>query len=231
MTILRQRSFDYGGGGAERIFSTDADIIGFEAYVMVERASGSWPRCVVGFVDRERTTYAGVVFRSSGSNNWVEGFSWWDDKIVLSSFVPNKWYKVRLILDRSRDTFSVWINDEFKKTNILTNKSRRVEAIELGASFGFRCYFDNVKVFTLVHNENPTPSSQPETQPTPSTQPQPASQPATQPAPATQPTPSVPPQSAPQSAPAETLGLLIGAMISVAIIILAIAILYSRRKV
>lgn len=209
MTILRQRSFDYGGGGAERIFSTDADIIGFEAYVMVERASGSWPRCVVGFVDRERTTYAGVVFRSSGSNNWVEGFSWWDDKIVLSSFVPNKWYKVRLILDRSRDTFSVWINDEFKKTNILTNKSRRVEAIELGASFGFRCYFDNVKVFTLVHNENPTPSSQPETQPTP----------------------SVPPQSAPQSAPAETLGLLIGAMISVAIIILAIAILYSRRKV
>jgi hypothetical protein len=218
-------------GGAERLFSTDADIIGFEAYVMVESASGSWPRCVVGFVDRERTTYAGVVFTSSGKSNWVEGVSWWDHKIALSSFLPNKWYKVRLILDRSRDTFSVWVNDELRETNILTDKSRRVEAIELGASSGFRCYFDNVKVFTLVHVENPPPSSQPETQPTPSTQPQPASQPATQPAPATQPTPSAPTQSAPQSAPAETGGLLIGAMISIAIIILAIAILYSRRKV
>jgi hypothetical protein len=136
-------------GGAERFFDTDASIIGFEAYVMVEKASGSWPRCTVGFVDRGRTTYTGVVFLGSDSSNWVEGYSWWDHRIVLSSFSPNKWYKVRLILDRSRDTFSVWINDELGATNILTDKSRRVDTIELGASSGYRCYFDNVKVFAL----------------------------------------------------------------------------------
>jgi hypothetical protein len=50
-------------------------------------------------------------------------------------------------------------------------------------------------------------------------------------APAPQPAPQPAPSPTPQPAPAETGGLLIGAMISAAIVILAIAIFYSRRKV
>jgi hypothetical protein len=140
------KSFRLWEGGAERLFKTDAKIIGFEVYVMIESVDVKSGRCTIGFVDEERTVYTGLEF--SGTAGDIIGVSWWDHKYI-TKFVTDKWYKVRLVLDRSTDNFSVWIDDELKEKKIATKNSYRINGIELGATSGFRCYYDDLKVFEI----------------------------------------------------------------------------------
>jgi len=61
------------------------------------------------------------------------------------------WYKVRVVLDRSANTFSVWVNDELKVSNVKTTKTN-ITGLELSSAWaGVTCYFDDVKVFTMEY--------------------------------------------------------------------------------
>jgi len=161
---------------AERHFDSTARVIGFEAYMMAEGYPQSDVDGVgsVGFWNREKDTwgkyYVTVAFRSN--KYLVVGFindTGVSDYKEIQPYVPDTWYKVKVILDRSTSTFSVWINDELKVSGINTQETYDINALEVSSAWGgVRCYFDDVRVFTV--EETPdfsisiTPSSQSVTQ-------------------------------------------------------------------
>jgi len=118
----------------ERRFSTDAKVIGFEAYVMVESYHSEEFSATVGFWNREKATwgkyYATVEFTS---DRYIRASSFTGEAQNLQPYAPNTWYKVKLVLDRSTNTFSVWINDELKASNLKTAESYDINALQLAS--------------------------------------------------------------------------------------------------
>jgi len=157
---------------AERHFDSTARVIGFEAYMMAEGYPQSDVDGVgsVGFWNREKDTwgkyYVTVEFRSN--KYLVVGFI--NDAGVLDHkeiqpYVPGTWYKVKVILDRSTSTFSVWINDELKVSGIKTQGTYDINALEVSSAWGeVRCYFDDVRVFTVEETPDFSVSASPSSQ-------------------------------------------------------------------
>jgi uncharacterized membrane protein len=68
----------------------------------------------------------------------------------LQPYTPGRWYKVRVVLDRSANTFSVRIDDELKASNVKTANTNDINALEVSSAWGVvACYFDDIKVFTI----------------------------------------------------------------------------------
>gem|GEM_PF-1886280 len=144
---------------AEKRFSTAARMIGFEAYMMAE----SYPQNPVsthagvgsvGFWNRDEATwgkyYVTVAFRADGYLvvHFINDAGAEED-IELQPYTPGMWYKVRVVLDRSANTFSVWINDELKASNVKITETN-INGLEVSSAWaGVTCYFDDVKVFTV----------------------------------------------------------------------------------
>jgi len=134
----------------ERHFSTDASVIGFEAYVMVEDYHSNEFSATVAFWNREKATwgkyYATIEFTS---DRYIQARGLIDTK-KLQTYVPYTWYKIKLVLDRSTNTFSVWINDELKASGIKTADTYEIDALQLASRWGgVQCYYDDVRVFTI----------------------------------------------------------------------------------
>jgi hypothetical protein len=72
----------------------------------------------------------GVAFRDDGYlvvkfSTSTPGTLWYGEDVKeLQPYTPGTWYKVKVILDRSTSTFSVWINDELKASGIKTKDTR-----------------------------------------------------------------------------------------------------------
>jgi|ECHhosMinimDraft_1075155.scaffolds.fasta_scaffold00686_3 hypothetical protein len=109
----------------------------------------------VGFWNREKATwgkyYVTVAFR--GNEYLAVEFindAGIEDIKELQPYTPGTWYKVRVILDRSTNTFSVWINDELKALGIKTTDTYDINALEDSSAWAeVPCYFDEIKVFTV----------------------------------------------------------------------------------
>jgi hypothetical protein len=134
----------------EKRFSTNAEIIGFEAYVMGQRHQSQYTSCSVNFWNKEKGIwgkyYASVEFTSDR----IRATSPTGVSVYLQDYISNRWYKIRLVLDRSTNTFSVWIDDVLKASNLRTAESYDVNALALSSGWaGVKCYFDDVKVFIL----------------------------------------------------------------------------------
>jgi len=156
---------------AEKRFSTTARMIGFEAYMMAE----SYPQNPVsthasvgsvGFWNRDEATwgkyYVTVAFRADGYLvvHFINGAGAEED-IELQPYTPGIWYKVRVVLDRSANRFSVWVNDELKASNVKITETN-INGLEVSSAWaGVTCYFDDVKVFTAEQMAlSPSVSSQ-----------------------------------------------------------------------
>ncbi|MDH7477398.1 MAG: hypothetical protein QHH17_03330 [Candidatus Bathyarchaeota archaeon] len=134
----------------ERHFSSDAEVIGFEAYVMVEDCNPEQISATVGFWNRDMGPwgkyYATVEFAENGlirASSFVEA-------VDIEPYVPDVWYKIKLILDRSANKFSVWVNDEIKASNINTAQTYDMDALQLASRLAeVQCYYDDVKVFEV----------------------------------------------------------------------------------
>jgi len=150
---------------AERRFTTTARVIGFEAYIMVEgqplfKVTGLGS---IGFWNREKATwgkyYVDVAFMSDGylAVHFIDDAG--NDKVKeLQPYTPGRWYKVKVVLDRSANTFSVWIDDELKALNVKTANTYDINALEVASAWGVvKCYFDDIKVFTVEEQSSPLP--------------------------------------------------------------------------
>jgi hypothetical protein len=135
----------------EKRFYTDAEIIGFEAYVRVESYPSTHNSASIAFWNKEKATwgknYAGVVFTSDRN---ICAFSPTNGYVCLQIYYPNTWYKIRLVLNRPTNTFSVWIDDVLKASNLGTVESYDVNALALASEWGgVKSYYDDVRVFIL----------------------------------------------------------------------------------
>ena len=147
----------------ERYFSTTANIIGFEAYVMVEDypyGRGEVFSVLIGFRSREREgILAYVEFMANG---YIQASSP-REREELQRYVPRTWYKIRLVLDRKDNRFLVWINDELK-ASIKAARSDEIDTLILLSAWGtVRCYFDDIRIFAMQPRPPPTTTPQPTT--------------------------------------------------------------------
>lgn len=146
------------GAGAAWPFETELPKIGFSVSVRVEEI-----RVGVGDRDNARVAFgkqidgshachwAPILFRDNGTI--ASGGQ------TLQSYVADRWYKVISIIDRSGETFSVWIDDVLLAENltVTTNQgpvtvypTSGIEAFTVGQFYnGVKVYFDDVKIFSV----------------------------------------------------------------------------------
>ena len=148
---------DWWSAVAERRFSSDSMIIGFEGYVLIEsyssKPSGTPVAARIYLWNRELATwgklYAGVDFTYDGNITARHGLG----TPTFGKWSPREWYRVKLVLDRSANTFDVWINGELVGEDISVlpeyQDTYNINALALYSDHaGVKVYFDDVKVFT-----------------------------------------------------------------------------------
>ena len=145
---------------SEHKFNSDAEVIGFEADVWAEsygtEGCGGDKTSVIrvafwnGGLDSWGRYYADVIFRHS------EG-----EEHQLTSWTPQKWYHVKVILNRKTNTYDVYINGELVADGIKAEHSdtENINAIVLTAGHAnTKVVFDNIRVFEVT-SEPSEPSS------------------------------------------------------------------------
>ncbi|RLE84941.1 MAG: hypothetical protein DRJ41_02180 [Thermoprotei archaeon] len=152
---FRLRGRDHWTCGIQRRFSSDARLIGYEFDVMIEgwgnrgkRGRGGDHADNPGFFCGECATwgayYASVLFVHRDGSIKAE------DGTLLGSWVPGRWYHVRVLLDRQANTYSVWIDGRLVGINLRTKRSDtyNIKAFILISGWSeTNVYYDNVKVF------------------------------------------------------------------------------------
>ena len=145
---------DGWSANAQKTFTTDSDIIGYEVYMQAEQNSGTGSGvCEVEFWDRDGATWgkrmASVVFMQDG-NIYVGVDSWGTPAILIGSYDANRWYKIRTVIDRTAGTFSVWIDDSLVVNSVVIEDTYQIKALMLGSGHaGVKGFFDDVKIFTI----------------------------------------------------------------------------------
>jgi parallel beta-helix repeat protein len=153
---LKLLGVDYWAGFAAKRFTSTSSTIGFEVAVRVEENSGQ-PRddARVAFTTKVSSSisreYAPVTFQDSGVI--ISGGQ------VLQSYVVDRWYKIKVIMDRDREAYSVWVDGELKgenlaatttSGNIADHPSYEIEAFSVSQCYNsVTVYFDDVKVFEV----------------------------------------------------------------------------------
>jgi parallel beta-helix repeat protein len=151
---LKLLGLDYWAGFAAKRFTSTSSTIGFEVAVRVEENNGqprddarvAFTTKVSGSISRE---YAPVTFQDSGVIT--------SGGQVLQSYVADKWYKIKVIMNRDREAYSVWVDGELKGENLAVTTtsgnitdypSYEIEAFSVSQCYNsVTAYFDDVKVF------------------------------------------------------------------------------------
>jgi hypothetical protein len=152
---LKLLGLDFWAGFAAKRFTSSSQVIGFEVAVRVEETNGqSRDNARVAFTKKLSNSisceFAPVTFHDDGKIG--------SGGQVLQSYVAGTWYKIKLIMDRNSETYSVWVDGELKGENLhVTNTSGDMAAYsssEIDAFSVSQCYnsvtvyFDDVKVFS-----------------------------------------------------------------------------------
>jgi subtilisin-like proprotein convertase family protein len=137
----------------QKRFSADSPIIGYELSILIdERGSGYTDH--PAFFCKDCATwgaYYGTVNFDHGDGKIKA-----EDGTVLGSWSPRTWYRVKVVLDRQTNKYSVWINGELRGQNIPTSRSdtNRINAIALVSGWpGKKVYYDDVRVFIVVQQQ------------------------------------------------------------------------------
>ena len=152
---LKLLGLDFWAGFAAKRFTSSSQVIGFEVAVRVEETNGqardnarvSFTKKLSGSISRE---YAPVTFQDDGTIG--------SGSQVLQSYVADTWYKIKLVMDRNSETYSIWVDGELKGENMhvttTQGDSSAYPSIEIDAFSVSQCYnsvtayFDDVKVFS-----------------------------------------------------------------------------------
>jgi len=136
-----------------RPFTCSWNILGYEVYVKVEGYGSAEKKAQVGFYNKDAVAggryYADVALLSDGSI--VSGDA------VLQNYNPNTWYKICVVLDKTKNTYSVWINGILKATDLATSNSNELSSFALAAPGAVKAFFDDAKVFAVSVNPPSAP--------------------------------------------------------------------------
>ena len=145
---------------ASRPINPDLTVIGYEGYVMVEEVEGLLEPCGrLGFSKKEpygASWYAQVNFNYDGSISVANPVE--PRVLVLQSYAADTWYKVKVILDREKNTYSAWIDDVLRAENIsfsyIDPYDYNYFALSANMEAHGKIHFDDVKLFA-IYDVNP----------------------------------------------------------------------------
>ncbi len=135
---------------AQKKFSTDAPVIGYEFAIRIDSIGTGGPGRVEhpGFFSREAyiwgAYYACVIFNHDTGKIEAE------DGGILGDWEPGVWYQVKVVLDRSINTYDVWIDGQLRAEGLTTGRTDTdlIDALALiSAHPGVKVYYDDVSVF------------------------------------------------------------------------------------
>lgn len=136
----------------QRKFSTNAPIIGYEFSIRIEKVGTGGPgrEESPGFFRREAATWGGYYARVFFDHDTrrIEG----EGKVPLGMWSPQTWYKVKVVLDRRTNLYSVWIDGRLAGQNIRTEGDcYQINALALFSGHpGVKVWYDDVRVFTVA---------------------------------------------------------------------------------
>ncbi|MEM3616896.1 MAG: LamG-like jellyroll fold domain-containing protein [Candidatus Bathyarchaeia archaeon] len=138
--------------GVKRDFSSSSEIIGFEVSVLLTEDSLGY----VGFSNMQMGSW-GRFYATIGLGNHSIFACEQDNYYAyeLQELIPNTWYKLRIVLDRSTRRYSVWINDVLRGQDIAVYYDPwDILSLQLFVAAD-KNYFDDVKIFEI--GEAPPP--------------------------------------------------------------------------
>lgn len=147
---------------AQKHFTSTSNQIGYEVSILISQIGSGGPGRVdyFGFFNKEVYVwgrhYATIQFNHDTGNIITDTGS------VIGSWVPGVWYTVKIILDKTTKTYSVWVNGDLKGTTFpVSNKDiENINAFQLQSDHpGVKDYFDNVRVFEVVSGNTPNPTT------------------------------------------------------------------------
>jgi len=135
---------------AQYVLPETAPIIWFEGMVMASEAGGDG---AIGLWNRDEHTwgirYCSVAFQSDGSVILGWGTN---STTIVSSYIPGKWYKIRVRYNAVAKTADAWVDDVLIVQNFFLGTSplstgQGYKALEVGSGWGNKAfYYDNIKV-------------------------------------------------------------------------------------
>jgi len=134
---------------AAKPFYSGTSKIGFQAYARVEELQGGTADSArIAFTKLKSSStsheYAAVCFLDNGT--MVSGGK------ILQYYAAKRWYQVKVILDKSSDTYGVWIDGVLRADNLhLDRPSYEIEAFSVSQCYNnVKVYFDDAKIFELA---------------------------------------------------------------------------------
>lgn len=150
----------------QRKFTSSAERIGYEVYVRTDSNTGTGHNIAsVCFWD-----LAGLTWGKRFADTWFgQDGEIYTRAVSESPFIPlgltyeaDRWYKVRVVVDRTAETYDVWIEDVLVAEDVGIWDTNEIEAIMLQSGHaGVKAYFDDVKIFegaAIVQPYGPTAS-------------------------------------------------------------------------
>jgi len=131
----------------QRRFWTNSSLIGYELSLLYEERSSGYQDGPAFFCEgcaEWGAYYGAVLFDHSDGKIKAE------DGTVLGTWEPKRWYRIKVILDRRANKYSVWINGELRGQNLPTRRTDtdKINAIALASGWpGKKVYYDDVRVF------------------------------------------------------------------------------------
>ena len=110
---------------------------------------------IKGFSFFNREAYIWGAYYAMAKFNHNNGKIEADDGTVIGDWVPGVWYQVKVVLDRSTNTYSVWIDGELRGEGLSTTRSdtHLINALALvSAHAGVKVYYDDARVFEITND-------------------------------------------------------------------------------
>ncbi|UCE39299.1 MAG: hypothetical protein JSW00_08795 [Thermoplasmata archaeon] len=139
---------------AQKELTFESEVIGFEVYIKTGSHSGTIENTgVAAFYNEEAAPwglgFGLVLFRDNGEIHAVQGFG--PNTTFLQTYEPDVWYKVKVILDKTVETYDVWIDDVQVAQDVIIWDTHLIEGIRIGSGHsGMYSFFDDVKVFEVI---------------------------------------------------------------------------------
>ncbi len=140
----------------QRKFTSSAEIIGFEAYIRTESNTGSgWKVAGICFWKLDSPVpwgkrFADVGFGPDGQlyTRPVKGSSSYFP--LGLSYEADRWYKVGVIIDRTVETYDVWIDDVLAAEDVTIWDTYEIDALMMESGHSsIKVYFDDIRVFEV----------------------------------------------------------------------------------
>jgi len=136
----------------QRKFTSDSSLLGYEAYMLAQSKTGSADHVgQIAFWNLQGAPWGkrlAVVQFDEDGNLYTAPVHLGPVYVNMGPYEANRWYHVKVLIDRDAGKYSVWIDDSLKAADIAIPDTYEINALELESGHaGVKVFFDDVGVF------------------------------------------------------------------------------------